>query len=129
MQDISFGFQAAAADVAGGWLIVRRHWSREYLKYFVALGAGFMLATVFLEMIPESFRLRGASGSSAVPPNRVCPVVTVSRLVPSLSISERSPAWEEDDRPKTATMAATPMAIPSAESPATSASKWPAAPD
>jgi ZIP family zinc transporter/zinc and cadmium transporter len=63
---IALGVTAAAADVAGGWLIVRRHWSREYLKYFVALGAGFMLATVFLEMIPESFRLRGASGSSAV---------------------------------------------------------------
>src|ERR1700691_5047342 len=61
---IALGMTAAAADVAGGWLIVRRHWSREYLKYFVALGAGFMLATVFLEMIPESFRLREASGES-----------------------------------------------------------------
>jgi zinc and cadmium transporter len=63
---IALGVTAAAADVAGGWLIVRRHWSREYLKYFVALGAGFMLATVFLEMIPESFRLRGASGSAEI---------------------------------------------------------------
>ena len=63
---IALGVTAAAADVAGGWLIVRRDWSREYLKYFVALGAGFMLATVFLEMIPESFRLRGASGTPAV---------------------------------------------------------------
>jgi ZIP family zinc transporter/zinc and cadmium transporter len=61
---IALGMTAAAADVAGGWLIVRRRWSREYLKYFVALGAGFMLATVFLEMIPESFRLREASGES-----------------------------------------------------------------
>jgi len=63
---IALGVTAAAADVAGGWLIIRRDWSREYLKYFVALGAGFMLATVFLEMIPESFRLRGVSGVSVL---------------------------------------------------------------
>jgi ZIP family zinc transporter/zinc and cadmium transporter len=63
---IALGVTAAAADLAGGWLIVRRHWSREYLKYFVALGAGFMLATVFLEMIPESFRLRRTQGGGAV---------------------------------------------------------------
>ena len=57
-----------------------------------------------------------ASGSSAVCPNSVWPLVTVSRLVPSLSISESRPAWEEAESPSTATIAATPMAIPSADS-------------
>ncbi len=40
---------------------MRRDWSRQYLKYFLALGAGFMLSAAFLEMIPESVRLAGDS--------------------------------------------------------------------
>jgi zinc and cadmium transporter len=59
------GVIAAAANVIGGSLIVNREWSRGYLKYFVALGAGFMLATALLEMIPESLKLRAESASSS----------------------------------------------------------------
>lgn len=55
------GLTAAAANIVGGLLIVHREWSRDYLKYFVALGAGFMLATAFLEMVPESMHLAGES--------------------------------------------------------------------
>jgi ZIP family zinc transporter/zinc and cadmium transporter len=55
------GLTAALANVAGGMLILRREWSRVYLKYFVALGAGFMLGAAFLEMLPESLRLMGES--------------------------------------------------------------------
>jgi zinc transporter ZupT len=51
------GLIAASANVAGGLAIVRRQWPRVYLKYFIALGAGFMLATAFLEMIPESLKI------------------------------------------------------------------------
>lgn len=51
------GLTAAAANIFGGLLIVRRNWKREYLNYFVALGAGFMLATALLEMVPEGLRL------------------------------------------------------------------------
>src|SRR5260370_735795 len=53
-----------------------------------------------------------AAGSSAVPPEKVCPLVTVSRLVPSAWISASSVAWEEAARPSTATIAATPLAMP-----------------
>jgi ZIP family zinc transporter/zinc and cadmium transporter len=53
------GAAAAGATWLGGFLIARREWSREYLKYFVALGAGFMLGVAFLEMIPESVHLAG----------------------------------------------------------------------
>ena len=52
-----FGLTAAAANVAGGLLIVQRHWKREVLKYFIALGSGFMLATAMLEMMPASLEL------------------------------------------------------------------------
>ena len=53
------GLTAAGANVLGGSLIAHGQWSRRYLKYFIALGAGFMLATALLEMIPESVKLRG----------------------------------------------------------------------
>jgi len=58
---LGLGLTAALANVAGGMLILRREWSRDYLKYFVALGAGFMLGAAFLEMFPESIRLEGQS--------------------------------------------------------------------
>ena len=44
------GLTAAAANVFGGAIIVQRHWERRYLKYFMAMGAGFMLATSLVEM-------------------------------------------------------------------------------
>jgi zinc and cadmium transporter len=60
---ILLGLTAAAANVFGGAIIVQRHWERRYLRYFIALGAGFMLATAMVEMIPESFELRGRSAA------------------------------------------------------------------
>ena len=48
---------AALADIFGGVVLVRANMAKSYLRYFVALGAGFMMAAAFLEMIPESFRL------------------------------------------------------------------------
>jgi zinc transporter ZupT len=51
------GLVAALADVFGALILVRTHWEKRYLRYFVALGAGFMLSAALLEMIPESFRL------------------------------------------------------------------------
>lgn len=53
-----FGAAAAAANVIGGLVVVaRRHWNEMFLKYFVGLGAGFMLAATFLRMMPASFAL------------------------------------------------------------------------
>lgn len=56
---ISFvlGLAAASGDVFGGLLLVRTNWEKRYLRYFIALGAGFMLAIAFLDMVPESFHL------------------------------------------------------------------------
>ena len=55
------GLVAAAGNLLGGYFVVRKHWPRQYLQYFVALGAGYMLAVAFLEIIPESVRLSGES--------------------------------------------------------------------
>lgn len=54
---IILGAVAALADVAGGLVLVRARGIERFLRYFVALGAGFIMATALLEMTPESFRL------------------------------------------------------------------------
>lgn len=48
------GAIAALADVAGGFVLVRARGVERYLRYFVALGAGFLMATAVIEMAPES---------------------------------------------------------------------------
>ncbi|MGH9497870.1 MAG: ZIP family metal transporter [Terriglobales bacterium] len=60
------GLTAAAANVFGGAIIVQKHWDRSYLKYFVALGAGFMLATAIVEVFPASLELRPKDGAYLV---------------------------------------------------------------
>src|ERR1700745_768932 len=54
---IILGLTAALADGVGGLIIIQRHWERRYLRYFMAVGSGFMLATALVEMFPESLRL------------------------------------------------------------------------
>jgi ZIP family zinc transporter/zinc and cadmium transporter len=63
---VLLGLTAAAANVVGGAVIVHRKWQQRYLNYFVALGAGFMLATSLAEMVPASVRLRGGDAGLLV---------------------------------------------------------------
>src|SRR5215470_18566962 len=51
------GLVAAAANLIGGYFVVHREWPRRLLQAFLALGAGYMLAVAFLEIIPEAIRL------------------------------------------------------------------------
>jgi ZIP family zinc transporter/zinc and cadmium transporter len=62
---ILLGFTAGTANIAGGALLVRREWDQRYLKYFMALGAGFMLATAITEMVPASVNMEGGAGGRA----------------------------------------------------------------
>ncbi len=57
---VTLGVLAAIADVLGGLGLVRAKSIERYLRYFVALGAGFLIATALIEMAPESFRLNPA---------------------------------------------------------------------
>ena len=50
---LGLGLIAGLADYLGGILLVQRSPSSKSLRYFVALGAGFMLAAALLEMVPE----------------------------------------------------------------------------
>ena len=59
LTSVLLGLTAALANVFGGAIIVQKNWERSYLRYFVALGAGFMLAVAMVEMVPESIELRG----------------------------------------------------------------------
>jgi ZIP family zinc transporter/zinc and cadmium transporter len=56
------GAIAALADVAGGLVLVRARGVERYLRYFVALGAGFLIATAVLEMMPEGLRINPVLG-------------------------------------------------------------------
>jgi zinc and cadmium transporter len=56
---LGLGLTAAAANILGGLFILHREWSRQYLRYFLALGAGFMLAAAVLEILPTSVELSG----------------------------------------------------------------------
>lgn len=49
------GTVAGVADLLGALVLTsREHWDRSFLKYFLAVGAGFMVATAFVRMLPES---------------------------------------------------------------------------
>src|SRR5260370_4856768 len=58
---ILLGLTAALANLFGGAVIVQKNWDRRFLRYFVALGTGFMLATALVEMVPASLALRPQS--------------------------------------------------------------------
>ena len=55
-----FGTLAALANFVGGLLLIKSGAHRlgeRFLKYLVALGAGFMLAAIFIEMLPETVHI------------------------------------------------------------------------
>ncbi|MBI3892863.1 MAG: ZIP family metal transporter [Candidatus Wallbacteria bacterium] len=53
-----FGLLSAVGNLVGGFLVAfRSKLDHLYLNTFMALGAGFMLAAAFLEMIPQSLKL------------------------------------------------------------------------
>ena len=54
ISSLLFALIAASANIIGGLMVTRNDWAHRSLRYFIAVGAGFMLGTVFLEMIPES---------------------------------------------------------------------------
>jgi len=51
---IAYGLAAAGANFLGGFLISSRRLGHTALQYLIALGAGFMLAVVFLNILPET---------------------------------------------------------------------------
>lgn len=61
---IIYGLIAAGAEVLGGALVVlRKQWPRKVQEYLLALSAGFILALVFVELLPESIHAVGMEAS------------------------------------------------------------------
>src|SRR5688572_10515371 len=60
-ESLVFALVAAFAGFLGGFIVVSSKWARRSLRYFIALGSGFMLGTVFLEMLPESLELTSSA--------------------------------------------------------------------
>ena len=55
-----YGLLAAIAEIVGGSLVVlRKRWPAKVQEYLLALSAGFILALVFLELVPESIKSVG----------------------------------------------------------------------
>jgi zinc transporter ZupT len=69
-----FGTLAALANFVGGLLLIKsgaHRFGERFLKYLVALGAGFMLAAIFIEMLPETVNIwtesyKGLNAAKAV---------------------------------------------------------------
>ncbi len=66
LQLMVFGSLAAAGNILGGLILfpsrLHVHY-KKFLKYLLALGAGFMLAVTFFEILPKSIALWQKAGS------------------------------------------------------------------
>jgi ZIP family zinc transporter/zinc and cadmium transporter len=61
---LCFGIIVALAEVLGGVVLVyRRRWTQRTQEILLALGAGFILALVFLNLIPASYDALGPSAA------------------------------------------------------------------
>lgn len=69
-----FGLIAAGANLLGGLVLIKagpQRFGERMLKYLVALGAGFMMAAIFIEILPETVNIwtenrGGASAAESV---------------------------------------------------------------
>ncbi len=60
IQLLIFGIIVALATVFGGWILFPsgiHNQYRRFLKYLLALGAGFMLAVTLVEILPETIKI------------------------------------------------------------------------
>jgi zinc transporter ZupT len=59
-----YGLIAALAEIVGGSLVIlRTEWPKKVQEYLLALSSGFILALVFLELIPEAIHAVGVEAT------------------------------------------------------------------
>src|SRR5678816_3798 len=75
-----FGMLAAGANLLGGWLLITssaHRYGERFLKYLVALGAGFMLAAIFIEILPETVGIWTSASPHQSAPDAVVGAMTL----------------------------------------------------
>src|SRR5262249_20377516 len=75
-----FGSLAALANLVGGILLIKSGAHRlgeRFLKYLVALGAGFMLAAIFIEIVPETITIWTANGKGPAEASAIIGAMTL----------------------------------------------------
>src|SRR5213083_1025384 len=75
-----FGTLAALANLVGGLLLIKsgaHRFGERFLKYLVSLGAGFMLAAIFIEMVPETVSIWTESNPAMSGPKAVVGSMTL----------------------------------------------------
>src|SRR6266571_5077858 len=75
-----FGTLAALANLVGGLLLIKwgaHRFGERFLKYLVALGAGFMLAAIFIEILPETIGIWTASNTGVSAAHAVIGAMTL----------------------------------------------------
>src|SRR6185369_16922309 len=75
-----FGLLAAGANVLGGLVLVKsgaHRYGERFLKYLVALGAGFMLAAIFIEILPETVGIWTSAAPQHPAPEAVAGAMTL----------------------------------------------------
>lgn len=79
IQLLLFGLLAGLANVLGGLILfpaTLRHNYKLYLRYLLALGAGFMLAVTFIEILPKTIAL-WQDGTAVSPDGLYVPMLLV----------------------------------------------------
>ncbi len=55
---VAFSLFSGIMIMLGGWIFTfKKNWEKRYLDFFIALGAGYILAVALLDMIPEAFAI------------------------------------------------------------------------
>ncbi len=75
-----FGLLAAGANLVGGFVLIQsgaHRYGERFLKYLVALGAGFMMAAIFIEIVPETVRIWTANQEGAAAAESVVGAMTL----------------------------------------------------
>lgn len=75
-----FGAVAALANLVGGLLLTSsgaHRLEQRFLKYLIALGAGFMLAAIFIEILPETISIWTAGGQGETAAEAVIGAMTL----------------------------------------------------
>ena len=86
-----YALAAAGANLAGGLLITgHSHAGRQAQRLLIAFGAGFMLATAFIGMVPEAVELGGESAALAILAGYLLVHVTQHALTPHFHFGEET---------------------------------------